>query len=428
MNNFTKKRLRIRPNKGHKHLLATLFFLGITLGVQAQAPNGLTKQQYYNKVLGLLVGSAIGDAMGAPTEMWLRRDIEVEYGQVYKLDSMVRAPSPEGTWKYNLPAGGTTDDTRWKKLVFEYALTQKLPHLESRAFADHIIRQYQSDIKNLKNTEGFDPEPYEEAIMRMAWLQEWAKVAKPFRDNNLQEYANALSKFYGGEMVCAGLLYAPVVGAAVPNNPPLAYDQGYNLSFFDIGYARDITALAASMTSAAFDPKATPESIMNVNRTVDPKGYFKSRLVGRRAYAFYQTARNIAYDFHRTQPADLPENYVVPAAWRSLTPLEHYRVTQAFAQLDKLNEDLPFHAAEIMLITNTALLCHDFDFEKSMAFIINYGRDNDTVGAVAGAILGAYWGADRLPAKSSKLVKEVAKSQLGIDLEKLARDMTDKLY
>ncbi len=125
---------------------------------------------------------------------------------------------------------------------------------------------------------------------------------------------------------------------------------------------------------------------------------------------------------------DLPENYVVPAAWRSLSPLEHYRITQAFAQLDKLNEDLPFHAAEIMLITNTALLCHDFDFEKSMAFIINYGRDNDTVGAVAGAILGAYWGADKLPAKSSKLVKEVAKNQLGIDLEKLARDMTDKLY
>ncbi len=393
---------------------------------QAQTSDGLSKQEYYNKVLGLLVGSAIGDAMGAPTEMWPRRDIEVEYGRVYKLDSMVREPSPEGTWKYNLPAGGTTDDTRWKKLVFEYVLTQKVPQLDPRAFADHIIRQYQSDIKNLKNTEGFDPEPYEDAIMRMAWLQEWAKVAKPFRENNLKEYADALSKFYGGEMVCAGLLYAPVVGAAIPHNPAKAYDQGYDLSFFDIGYARDITALAAGMTSAAFDPKATPESIMNVNRTVDPKGYFKSRLVGRRAYAFYQTARNIAYDFHRTQLTDLPDNYIVPQAWKSLTPLEHYRITQAFAQLDKLNEDLPFHAAEIMLITETALLCYDFNFEKSMAFIINYGRDNDTVGA--GAILGAYWGADKLPARSSKLVKEVAKNQLGIDLEKLAQQMTDKLY
>lgn len=411
--------------------LQKLVVLGLILGAmtaQAQVSTGLSKKEYYNKVLGLLVGSAIGDAMGAPTEMWPRRDIEVEYGRVHKLDSMVRAPSPEGTWQYNLPAGGTTDDTRWKKLAFDYALTQKLPQLSPKAFADHLIQQYQNDIKRLKNTEGFDPEPYEEAIMRMGWLQEWAKVAKPFRDNDLKAYADALSKFYGGEMVCAGLLYSPVVGAALPGNPLQAYEQSYDLAFFDIGYARDITALAAAMTSAAFDLRATPQSIMNVVRTVDPKGYFKSRLVGRRAYAFTQVAQNIAYDFQKTQPSDLPEGYLVPAAWAALSPLEHYRITQAYAQLDKLNEDLPFHAAEIMLIAQTALLCHQFDFEKSMAFIINYGRDNDTVGAVAGAILGAYWGADRLPEAQSKLVREVGKNQLGIDLEKLAQAMTDKVY
>lgn len=416
-----------RPRSGFKKLLTLGLILG-AMTAQAQVSTGLSKKEYYNKVLGLLVGSAIGDAMGAPTEMWLRRDIEVEYGRVYKLDSMVRAPSPEGTWQYNLPAGGTTDDTRWKKLAFDYALTQKLPQLSPKAFADHLIQQYQNDIKRLKSTEGFDPEPYEEAIMRMGWLQEWAKVAKPFRDNDLKAYADALSKFYGGEMVCAGLLYSPVVGAAVPGNPLQAYEQSYDLAFYDIGYARDITALAAAMTSEAFNPRATPQSIMNVVRTVDPKGYFKSRLVGRRAYAFTQVAQNIAYDFQKTQPSDLPEGYQVPAAWAALSPLEHYRITQAYAQLDKLNEDLPFHAAEIMLIAQTALLCHQFDFEKSMAFIINYGRDNDTVGAVAGAILGAYWGADRLPEAQSKLVREVCKNQLGIDLEKLAQAMTDKVY
>ena len=77
-----------------------------------------------------------------------------------------------------------------------------------------------------------------------------------------------------------------------------------------------------------------------------------------------------------------------------------------------------------MLIAQMALLCHQFDCEKSMDFITNYGRDNDTVGAVTGAILGA----DRLSAAPSKLVQAVCESQLGIDLEKLAREMTDKAY
>ena len=149
------------------------------------------------------------------------------------------------------------------------------------------------------------------------------------------------------------------MGALVPGNPELAYTRGYDLAFFDIGYARDLTALVAAMTSAGFAPQATPESIIDVVRRIDPKGYYKSRLVGRRAYAFYQSAKNIAYDFHKTSLADIPVGFTVPEAWSALTPLEYYKIKTAYEALDKMNEDLPFHAAEILLIAQTAMLCHD---------------------------------------------------------------------
>ena len=55
------------------------------------------------------------------------------------------------------------------------------------------------------------------------------------------------------------------------------------MAFFDIGYARDMTALVSAMVAAAFDEKANPQSVLNVNRNIDPNGYFKSRLVGRSA-------------------------------------------------------------------------------------------------------------------------------------------------
>ena len=178
--------------------------------------SGLSEAELYDKVLGMLVGSAIGDAMGAPTEMWSRENIQLEYGFVDGLDSMVREVSPEGTWKPNLPAGGTTDDTRWKVLTANYLLTQKPGNLDPKAFSGHILQTYEAGLKQFKTIESTDPEPYEKAILEMNWLSEWAKVSKPYLDDNLTGYADSLSKFYGGEMVCAGLLYAPALGVFFP--------------------------------------------------------------------------------------------------------------------------------------------------------------------------------------------------------------------
>jgi ADP-ribosylglycohydrolase len=386
----------------------------------------MSDEVYYNKVLGMLIGSAIGDAMGAPTEMWSRKNIQLEYGFVTELDRMVRSPSAEGTWKYNLPAGGTTDDTRWKKLFVKYALQESWPNLKAERFATHIVETYKSDIKTLTSTEGLKPGPYEENLMKMAWLQEWAMVADAYTKNNMTDYADALSKFYGGEMTCAGMLYSPIIGACLPGDPLTAYQSAYNLSFFDNGYARDITALVAAMVSQAFDANSDPSSIVKVVRTIDPKEYFKSRLVGRSAYRFYQIANSIVSESKQLTLTDRIKDFKIPREWQPMDSLAYLQLTHAFTLLDKNNQDMPFHSAEIYLIAITAMMYSDYDFEKSMQFIINYGRDNDTVAAVAGAILGAYWGADHLPEKKVKQVLIVNKDLLGHDLEDLAIQMKNK--
>lgn len=384
----------------------------------------MSEKTYYNKVLGLLIGSAIGDAMGAPTEMWSRKDIRTTYGFVNKLDTMVRLPSAEGTWQNNLPAGGTTDDTRWKKLFADYAASETWTALSADHFAHHILSRYRDDISVLKSTEGIRPEPYEENLMKMAWLQEWAMVADAYSQNDVDAYANAVSKFYGGEMTCAGMLYSPLVGACLPANPEAAYDAAYRLSIFDIGYARDITALVAAMVSQAFDTTAYNASIPNVIRTVDPKEYFKSRLVGRAAYRFYQAAASIVAESKDLTLRDIPTDFRIPRAWAPMDSLNYLQLSHAYSMLDAYNEDMPFHAGEIYVITITAMMFSDYDFERTMEFIINYGRDNDTVAAVAGSILGAFLGADRLPEKKAEQILRVNKKLLGTDLEELAHELT----
>jgi len=88
---------------------------------------------------------------------------------------------------------------------------------------------------------------------------------------------------------------------------------------------------------------------------------------------------------------------------------------------------MPFHAGEIHLQVLTAMIFADFDFEKTLVFLVNYGRDNDTTAAIAGGILGAYYGFDRLPEKMKIQVLEVNKRELDIDLVELADNMGENL-
>lgn len=376
--------------------------------------SGLTPEELEDKILGMLVGSAIGDAMGAPTEMWSREDINLQYGFVETLDSMVREASPEGIWIPNLPAGGTTDDTRWKNLTFNYLLTQNPQSLDSKDFAQYIFDQYSDYVKELKSIEGIGPAAIEKSTLKLTWLQEWAKVSQPYLKGNVDGYADSLSRFYGGEMVCAGLLYTPAIGAIYPASPEKAYAEAYKLSIYDIGYARDLSALAAAMTSAGMMKNATKEDILASLR-IDPRGYYESRLVGRTAQRILVEALSI----HQNSLAlDSSENRMKP---------DSEALKFAFSELDKRQQDMPFHAGEIYVQVLTAMIYSDFDFQNTLIFLVNYGRDNDTTAAVAGGILGAYYGFEKLPESSREKVLEVTKSQLGIDLENLAKKMANHL-
>ncbi|MGI9544251.1 MAG: ADP-ribosylglycohydrolase family protein, partial [Cyclobacteriaceae bacterium] len=383
----------------------------------------------YNKILGSLVGSAIGDAMGAPTEMWNREDRQTSYGYVKALDPSFIDPSPEGLWDFHLPSGTTTDDTRWKFLVGSY-VTKQLPSFyqpqgpDPYLFAKHILTTYQNEVRRLKDTPGYDPVDIEGNIRRMAWLQEWAQVAEPFAAKDLEGYTNALHRFYGGELLCAGMLYAPAIALPYPGHPEKAYQASYRLGIFDQGYARDITGLTSALVSASLPYEATPESIMEVFRRVDPNDYFRRRLFGRVAFRTYQEAQRI--NQRAKEIAECPEGKIALPIING-DSLRTCQLEYAFNRLDQQNQDAPAHAQEILLVAVTAILYSDFDFQSSMEFITNYGRDNDTSGAVAGAILGAYHGFDELPGSLKQQVLETNRINLGIDLEVLAATITDNI-
>jgi len=384
----------------------------------------LADSVYYDKVLGALVGSAIGDAMGASTEMWHRKDIQLLYGYINGITPAVREQSPEGTWEHNLLAGATTDDTRWKSLMVHYFKAYQ-NNITPDNFTDFIIEYYNNLTKALANKAiRTNTDELDTQIEKIDWIKEWARVAMAYKKDTYA-FSQAQNRFYGGEMSCAGQLYSPMVGL-ISKSPLEAYQKAYDLSLFDIGYAKDITALVSTMTHMAMRTQEM-DSIMNAPKFVDPIGYADSRLVGRIPTIILEGAqRNVRLINELNLDTLFTKDALAYKVPNGFTGSKHDWVRQEmmYEILEKEKRSIAFHSAEIWQILITALEFGQGDFERTMQFIVNYGRDNDTVAAVAGMILGAKMGYKALPMKLRETVLRVNRENLGIDLEALAKEMT----
>ncbi len=387
----------------------------------------LSAEDRYDKILGALVGSAIGDAMGASTEMWHRKDIQLKYGYIQGLTPAVREQSPEGTWGHNLNAGSTTDDTRWKFLMVKY-LSQNKVSLTPNAFAKFISAYYGDLTKELGAKEiSSNPDMLDVQIEKIDWIKEWARVAIAYQKDNAS-YQKAQNRFYGGEMSCAGQLYTPMFGL-VTSNPEDAYNVAYDHTLFDIGYAKDISALVAAMTQMAMQTR-NMDSIINTATLVDPHGYQDSRLVGRISYASADASiKSVLAIKEKVLIDSLVEKdtsiFKIPKGFQG-NQKDWMRQEMAYQMLEKDEKAIAFHSGEIWQILITGLQFGEGDFTKTIQFIVNYGRDNDTVAAVAGMILGAKDGYSNLPKELKEEVLKVSREQMGIDLEALAKEMVSQ--
>lgn len=379
---------------------------------------------HYNRVLGALVGSAIGDAMGASTEMWHRNDIRRIYGYLNSLSPAIRPKSPEGTWNNNLPPGSGTDDTRWKAFTSRY-FAENRTNLNPDAFTKSILSYYANVASDLGDPAVIQfPDALDSTLQRVDWIKEWARVAKAYQEGP-EHYEIARDRFYGGEMSCAGMLYTPMFGL-ITANPSEAYQLAYKHSIFDIGYARDISGLVAALTQMALQTNQT-DSLLNTAVFTDPYHYQDSRLVGRIALQQFESARDyvrkariIAVELLRD--AVKPEHQKAPKGY-PYSESEWLQQEYVYQQLENDQKAIPFHAGEIWEILIAGVEFGQGDFLKSISFIVNYGRDNDTVAAVTGMILGAQVGFDGLPESERQTVMAISKELMGIDLEKLARQV-----
>jgi ADP-ribosylglycohydrolase len=99
---------------------------------------------------------------------------------------------------------------------------------------------------------------------------------------------------------------------------------------------------------------------------------------------------------------------------------------EVWKQMDANLQEVSPHAQEILFLTLAAMIYSDFEFQATIEFLVNYGRDNDTTSALAGSVLGAFHGFEQLP-EYKTVVMEVALEVHGINLQELAKSITTQI-
>jgi len=318
----------------------------------------------FKKVYGALIGAAIGDAMGGPVEFWHHKKIIEKFGKVETLMAYDREPNPHGPWKKE--AGTYTDDSRLNKLFCQAVLDKKgVP--TDKDLAKAIISYYHSAPEGLEKQ----------------WIEEYYFKAVYREDKNV----------FGGQPTNGGIMAIAPFGVINPCDPRKALTDAYDALFMVEGYSRYSAAIAAAAISSAMKSDSTVDTI--ISDCLEAASYHKSKVEGTLwpATDLYT---------HVGEKNEQLVNKGIEIAKKHGNPY-----TLRDELLANIQQQFGPDGSETLAIALTMFHAAKGDYVESIKGAVNCGRDNDSSASVAGAIAGAFNGADKIPAEWIELVERV---------------------
>ena len=323
----------------------------------------------FSRAYGALAGLALGDALGMPTQAMSPEQIRAVYGRITGLvDGDASQPYAPG-----MPAGSVTDDTEQALLV-----------------ASLLIRGRGSSSGRVALDAG-----------------EFAHALLDWEDSMIERGSLDLlgpSTKAALERVRAGEDPLSVGGAGTTN-----------------GAAMRVTPIGIAVSTA--DPEAFADAVWSSCQVTHAtrQGFQSAALVA--------AAVSMGIDWDTPSASDItallwkaltyvdslpergawtPDPDVVAATRRAM----HLVANPASSSLECLVEQVGTSVASAQAIPMAfALLARD-PSPRALLDAANIGGDTDTIGAIAGAILGAALGVEVLPADSLSMIEEV--SHLGL--------------
>lgn len=343
-----------------------------------------------SRVRGCVYGGAVGDALGAPAEWKFPPEIKQRYGEIVDLVEPWDGPSDVGKGD-----GRYTDDTHMVQLLGRIYVEEG-KHLDPFIFARRIVPLIADEPRWVAERGVEMP-----VVDRLFYPEKWLLMRL--------RLSNADPRLGGvGNMVnCGAAMYAAPVGIVNACDPENAYREAIEIfSAHQWSYGLEAAAVMASCVAEAFRPSASVDSIVAVALDLGKEG---TRAAIEQVVAEARRHRDWREAIVPLRDAMRPLDGGAEDGVR-----DRGNGTDDWApSREKAIEELPV-ALGFLVVANG-------DFEQSIFGAANYGRDNDSIAGMAGAIAGALHGDGVVRPEWVAQINEANR----IDLDPLARGLTD---
>jgi len=368
-------------------------------------------EELYSRILGCMVGNALGDAFGGVVEGASAERVAAIAGGdwvdeflPYPADA---GPHPLGIWESSPPRGTGTDDTRYNQIFAECVIRNR-GAINSQLLAMEYIERYR-DCATLypKHVELAE----EQFLDR--WY-EWCCAHLGMDPPSGRPPWVALSQGVYGLPGIQGLISLAFAGLLYENEPEKAYVTAFELDFRGVGCSRDATAMMAAMVSAALGGTISAKEMVRIGLETDPFG------LGKRKYDRRVMSSEVS-DLLAVAEEAGHDRALVQALSRRMCHRHFYDPVDVLgfpmAALHFCNGDA---------IRTIVMAVNDREFDENGGFVRL--RDVDCTGSVAGALVGALNGAQAFPKDWVDDVISANKQVYGIDIEGNARRFYEAVY
>jgi ADP-ribosylglycohydrolase len=380
-----------------------------------------------DRMLGLLYGGLIGDALGGPLEFSKAAASEKRLANVRTWDderilaasdrermsnsiplheySRLRPDTaPYGPWIADAPAGTLTDDSRHKIVLLRalQAANEKERPLRQTDLAEAFLSfepkmSEQSADVGTPQTKALNEEGFREYRYAARWL---------LGERDL-ELARPVERLWSGVNNCSGQMMFPPLSIRYSGEPEKAYRRTFELDFIDAPVARDFAAALNAGLAAALDAdldSASPQDrwtkLLEAMRLTDPYKFREVPFAGRQLDRWL----------------DRIPDWLDRAANRPKV---------LFEILETEGKPVYWWDAHFTLIVPIAILhlCK-FDPLAAMHLTLDFGHDTDSYAQVLGCMIGAVHGISVFPPSHVRAVRSRLFEEYGESLEQWVEHLT----